>query len=414
MADGESADGLVGSLVGPVRVGRIAHGGHCVARHDGRVIFVRHALPDELVVVSITDAGHDRFWRGDAVEILEPSADRAEPTCPVAGPGGCGGCDFQHVTTAGQRRLKAAVVAEQLRRLAGLDLTVEVAEVSHPAVHRGRGWRTRMHWVADADGRAGLRRHRSHELVVPEPGCELAHADVPEPVGSGPWRPGTSVLGVAGAESAALLADGKPILGPAELLERADGHTYRVDAAGFWQVHPAAADTLATAVVSAVEPCPGERAFDLYCGVGLFAGALARRGVRVWGVEADPRAIRHARRNVVGVTGPDGRVGAGVRFTVGRVERALRTLPRRTDVIVLDPPRTGAGGAVMRAVTAREARVIVYVACDPAALARDTAALQGAGYRLIGLRAFDCFPQTHHVEAVAVFCPEDDTDSGLN
>ena len=118
-----------GRRIGPVEVGPIAHGGHCVARHDGRVIFVRHALPGEQVMINITDDSHDRFWRADAVEILEPSPDRIVRRCSISGPGLCGGCDFQHVDLAAQRRLKQQVVAEQLQRLAGISWAGEVEEV---------------------------------------------------------------------------------------------------------------------------------------------------------------------------------------------------------------------------------------------------------------------------------------------
>jgi tRNA/tmRNA/rRNA uracil-C5-methylase (TrmA/RlmC/RlmD family) len=139
-----------------VEVGPIAHGGHCVARHEERVVFVRHALPGERVVVSVTEGeDDDRFWRGDAVSVLTPSPDRVPAPCPYAGPGLCGGCDFQHATPVAQRALKADVVREQLSRLAGIDLEVSVEEV--PPLLR---WRSRMRYVALPDGARGLHLHR--------------------------------------------------------------------------------------------------------------------------------------------------------------------------------------------------------------------------------------------------------------
>ncbi len=168
-----------------------------------------------------------------------------------------------------------------------------------------------------------------------------------------------------------------------------------MDAAGFWQVHPGAADALVAAVLDGLRPQPEERAFDLYCGVGLFAGALADAGCRVWGVEYSQSALAHARRNLADVADR-------VRFSSARVEKALAGLPGTVDLVVLDPPRTGAGRAVVRAVTARGPRAIAYVACDPAALARDLATAAAEGYQPAEIRAFDLFPMTHHVECVAI------------
>ena len=365
-------------------VARVPAGDHSV------VVFVRHALPGELVVVEITGTAK-RFLRGDAVEVLEPAAERVTAPCPLAHPDGCGGCDFQHVSLPGQRELKAAVVAEQLQRLAGLDLAVTVEEVpGHPD---GLHWRTRMRYQVDAEGRAGLRRHRSHEIeAVPAGGCPIAHPGAPT-VTEQTWAPDTELLAVA-ADPPTLLVDGRTEEGSSEITEHAIGRDWRLAADGFWQGHPGAAATLVEAVIDGLRPRAGERAFDLYCGVGLFAGALVDAGVRAWGVEWSRPAIAHARRNV-----------PGAKFTAGKVERVLRTLPKRTDLVVLDPPRTGAGKDVVDAIIARRPRAIAYVACDPAALARDLRRATSGGYRVSGIRAFDLFPMTHHLEAVAILEP---------
>lgn len=387
-------------IVGPVLVGPIAHGGHCVARHEGRVIFVRHALPGELVRVQLTDQSSKRFWRGDAVEIVEPSPDRVAAPCAISGPGGCGGCDFQHVELAAQRRLKAGVVAEQLQRLAGVDWAVEVEAVPDTGAGAGLGWRTRMRYHVDDSGHAGLRGHRSHQVMaLPAAGCLIA-APAANLVDHG-WTAGAEVELVAAASGPARLVDGVLQQGPRSVTEQAAGRHWQVDAGGFWQVHPAAADTLVAAVLRGLQPEAGERAFDLYCGVGLFAGALADAGLRVWGVEANRLAIDHARQNLADC-------GDRVRFTASSVERLLSRpvgrggLPGTTDLVVLDPPRTGAGAEVINLIAARRPRAIAYVACDPAALARDVKIAADAGYRLSELRAFDLFPMTHHVECVAL------------
>ncbi len=347
---------------GPLLVDQIAHGGHCVARSEGRVIFVRHALPGERVRVRITDTRHDRFWRGDAVEIIEPSPDRVAPRCPISGPGGCGGCDFQHVSLDAQRGLKQAVVAEQLQRLAGIAWTGEVEPVSTPETADGLGWRTRMRYQVDDAGRLALRAHRSHALLpVPDGGCPIA-APAAAAVADESWEPGAELQVAQSAEDLAVVVGRAVVRGPETLTEHAAGRDFAVAADGFWQVHPAAADVLVAAVLDGLRPEPGERVFDLYCGVGLFSAGLADAGCRVWGVESDGVAVAHARRNV-----------PVARFTRGRVEQALRRLPKRTDLIVLDPPRTGAGRTVMAQIADRRPRAIAYVACDPAALARDLA-----------------------------------------
>jgi tRNA/tmRNA/rRNA uracil-C5-methylase (TrmA/RlmC/RlmD family) len=379
---------------------RVGHGGFVVARHEGVVVFVRHALPGERVVVEVTE-GHegDRFLRADAVEVLEASPDRVVPPCPWARPGACGGCDFQHVALPAQRRLKADVVAEQLRRLAGLEVDVVVEPVGTPDT--GLDWRTRVQWAVGHDGTPGLRKHRSHELV-PVDDCRIAHPGLPEVPGT-TWPDAASVeaivsatgqrLRLVSAEDGATYADG-----PTELTERAAGRSWRVTGSGFWQVHPAAADTLVAAVLEGLQPRPGERVADLYAGVGLFSGALAERvgpQGHVVAVEGDRTAVEDAAANLADLH--------QVSVVVDRVDRALAsgvTGPR--DLVVLDPPRTGAKAEVVAAVAGLGPRAVAYVACDPAALARDVAFFAEHGYRLESLRAFDLFPMTHHVECVAV------------
>lgn len=417
-----------------VDVGAVAHGGHCVARLQGQVIFVRHALPGERVTVRITEGGEaDRFLRADAVAVHDGAAERVEPRCPVSGPGGCGGCDWQHVTQAGQRALKAAVVREQLRRLAGVDLDVVVETV--PGDDGGLGWRTRVRHSVTPSGQLGLRAHRSHDVIAVER-CPIAHPAVQAVELAAPTWPGAGAVQVvapAGGDRPLVLVEPagrrRPGLPPAERLptslaisvpdglQRVRGRTwvredveidgaktsFRVSGAGFWQVHPGAAGALVAAVLEALDPQPGEQALDLYAGVGLFAVALAGRvgpAGAVLAVESDAQAVRDARRNLHHLR--------QVAITAGRVDRVLSaTLAQglTADLVVLDPPREGAGRRVVQQLVALRPRAVAYVACDPAALARDVRTFVEHGYTLRGLRAFDCFPMTHHVECVARFEP---------
>ncbi|TYK46127.1 class I SAM-dependent RNA methyltransferase [Actinomadura decatromicini] len=430
-----------------LQVGNVANGGFCVARHEGRVVFVRHALPGERVRARVTESARN-FLRADAVEILEASPDRVEPPCPFAGPGRCGGCDWQHASLPAQRALKAAVVEEQLQRLAGITRTVTVEEVPYPVdgdtvPPPGLGWRTRVQFAVSS-GAVGLRRHRSHD-IEPIDECLIAHPGV-ELMGIERKRwPGAS--GVEGIVSATTgdrlvvlrgrdrrkirvprldvpvrLVRGKPEPGAAlpYVREEVAGRLYQVSGSGFWQVHPGAARLLADAVLDALEPKPGDIALDLYCGVGLFAGVLADRVGRdglVVGVESDGQAVRDARFNLRDLPnvsierGPVEEVVADLEF--GRADGTSRSQNKRTgthhrgervrraDVVVLDPPRAGAGREVVDHITRLAGRKIAYVSCDPATLARDLSYFSDRGWTLETLRAFDAFPMTQHVELLA-------------
>ncbi|MEU8583116.1 class I SAM-dependent RNA methyltransferase [Streptomyces abikoensis] len=430
------------SLVGheyEVEVGPVAHGGHCVARTEsGRVLFVRHALPGERVVARVTEGeSTSRFLRADAVEILSASKDRVPAPCPFSGPGKCGGCDWQHAKPGAQRRLKGEVIAEQLMRLAGLtpeeagwDGTVMPAEGDKLPAGQVPAWRTRVQYAIDAEGHAGLRKHRSHEVQVIDH-CMIAAEGVSElGIEKREWPQIASVEAIAatGSHDRQVILTPKPggrlpiveldkpvsvmrigerdkqvhpVHGRAFVRERADDRTYRVGAGGFWQVHPQAADTLVKAVMQGLMPRKGDMALDLYCGVGLFAGSLAERvGDKgaVLGIESGKRAVEDARHNLRDLD--------RVRIEQGKVESVLpRTRIDSADIIVLDPPRAGAGRETVRHLATLGARRIAYVACDPAALARDLKYFAEEGYEPVKLRAFDLFPMTHHVECVAILKP---------
>ncbi|GII76421.1 putative RNA methyltransferase [Sphaerisporangium rufum] len=419
---------MSGGTVVPIElnVERVANGGWCVARHEGRVVFVRHALPGERVLAEVTDET-TRFLRADAVEILDASPDRVAPPCPFAGPGRCGGCDWQHATLEAQRRLKGEVLAEQLQRLAGLEVKVDVEEV--PGAPQGLGWRTRVQFAITPDGTAGLRRHRSHE-IEPVDACLIAHSEVERMgVERRNWRGAAAVEAIAtgtreravvvtpkgqrtvavpdlAAEAHVLVDEGRghvrAVRGRTALTERVGEREFQVTGSGFWQVHPGAAATLLGAVLQFAAVRPGDWALDLYCGVGLFAAGLAEAAGpegAVLGVESDARAVQDARRNLRDL--PQARVERG------RVEDTLDRLGvERADVVVADPPRTGLGREVVARVAGLDAARVVYVSCDPATLARDLAWFAERGYHLADLRAFDAFPMTHHVESVALLTRE--------
>ena len=425
-------------------VGSVAHGGHCVARvddesgspveHVGRVVFVRHTLPGETVTAAVTEDDGGSFLRADAVEVHAAAPGRVERPCPASGPGRCGGCDWQHADHATQLDLKATVVREALQRFAGLDLDVTVEALPGGPLH----WRTRTTYAVDRSGPVpvlGLRRHRSHEV---EP---LAMCPISAPgVGDAPtvrFDPTTLqggatameyVLGDSGTVTTVVhrpaptrqrsAARSRPnrghrrppdvtevVDGPATVWHAVAGRSFQVAAPGFWQGHPLAAPTFATAVVDGLTPQPGEHALDLYAGAGLFTGVLADLvgpDGAVLGLEADPRAAQDAHDNLLDAPGA---IVRQVKVDPSTVAAAATELGR-VDLVVLDPPRTGAGTAVAEAVASAAPRAVAYVACDPVALARDLAAFAAHGYHLQALRAFDAFPMTHHVECVATLTRE--------
>jgi len=456
-----------------VTIEDVAQGGWCIARPADRpVMFVRHALPGERVVARVTEVT-SRFARADAIEIRTPSPDRVPPPCPHARPGGCGGCDWQHASLPAQRALKAAVISQQLRRLAGLDLKVSVEPLpgdelpGHETAERetaehetgehaagetpsgeektatspapGLGWRTRVQFAVRQDGVAGLRAHRSHE-VVDIGDCLIAHPairalDIPGDEWTGAVgveaAVGTAAFGSRdAAENAAVTVveevrpdrrdggrsdnrgrgggrrpQGRPrtrrtlVEGRQYLTQHAAGRYWQVSADGFWQVHPAAADTLSAAVVAALEPEPGDTVLDLYCGAGLFAGVIAPLvggNGAVLGIESDAAAVKDARQNLSDYP--------WVQLHRADVARALQDgeLPPAR-LVIADPPRTGLAREVVDYLTGDSpAARFAYVSCDPATLARDLGLLINGGWTLGDVRAFDAFPMTHHVECVAL------------
>ena len=404
-----------------LEIGPVAHGGHCVARHEGRVVFVRHTLPGERVRARLTDAGPEaKFWRADAIEVLDASPDRVPSAWPAAGPGGAGGGELAHVALPAQRAWKETVLAEQLSRLARLDLAPRVEAAPGDDERGGLAYRTRIDLHVDAEGRAGMRAHRSHD-VVPLTDMPLATEDVAAlGLFDRRWPAGSRIEAVAPADGspAMVLLDGAPFdlhsnrrdLRPnarAAVREhvrvRGVDYTYRVAAAGFWQVHRSAPGVLAARVLDAVGDVAGATVLDLYSGAGLFSSPLADAvgpDGRLVAVEGDERAVRDARRNAH--DRPQVELHAGDVADVLTGRRGAVAPAAAADVVVLDPPRTGAGRRVVEAVAALRPRRVVYVACDPAALARDIALFGERGWSDVTVTGHDLFPMTHHLEAVAV------------
>ena len=406
-------------------VGAPAHGGSCVARHEGRVVFVRHALPGERVRAQVTEDRGGSFVRADAVEILVAAPDRVVPPCPHSGPRRCGGCDWQHASAEAQRRMKLEVVRDLLLRLGGIDVTDLLSEVE--ALPGGLlGWRTQITYAVDADGRPGLHRYRSHDVEAVDT-CPLGVPGVGDSEAlSREWPGLTGIQAVRGADGAVTLLAHRPgpgrqargrrppdrvevVSGPAQVSHDVSGRRLAASASGFWQVHPHAVSSFTAALLDLLAPHAGETVLDLYAGAGALTSALADavgQSGRVIAIESNQKAVADAAANLAD------RPWAEIRRQ--RIDPgAVAGLAVRPDLIVLDPPRAGAGPAVMTAILGLGARAVGYVACDPAALARDVRAALESGWTLGAVRAFDAFPMTHHVECVALLVPGSAVGAGV-
>jgi tRNA/tmRNA/rRNA uracil-C5-methylase (TrmA/RlmC/RlmD family) len=382
-----------------VTIEKIAHGGHFIARHLGAVIFVRHAIPGEEVEIEITSTGSS-FNRADVVKVVSTSSDRVSAPCQFAHRAGCGGCDFQHISLERQRQLKSEVITEQFARIAKKEVSVQVEEVGGPL-----GYRTRFTAVTTRDGALGFRQARSNK-VVPVSDCRILQPELKyQELSNRKWKGDLQVEVSISSTGERTIATGYTRdESPVRTSEGPDVATYSVNEfplevsqRSFWQSHKNAPSVLCEAVLKYAGIKVGDQVLDLYGGVGLFTSQvieLVGESGRIDLVEGSKSATGDALRNFA--------EHSNVGIHTGDVEKIL---PRfsKADVIILDPPREGAGKNVVQSMVSLKPRAIVYVACDPAALARDNAYLESSGYALAEIRAFDLFPMTQHIESVALF-----------
>ena len=412
-----------------VDIEKVAHGGIFVARHEGRVVFVNHVLPGERAKVRVYEDRGKGFCRAEPMAILTASPDRVAHVWPEAEfdiaskTGNAGGAEFGHITLERQRELKADVIEEALQRMAGIELrpTVEAAPGDDEA--NGLGYRTRVQLHVNEYGDVGPYRERSHEVVRVK-SLPLAVEDIQELEMQNRNYQGVSKIEVAASSTGQTLIKIDTKLSSTDrMIERAGGRTFRISAGGFWQVHKKAPDLLTSAVngmIAAVGIDKEAENLDLYGGVGLFAGAMAAKfgaDLHITTVEAYKQATEDAALNLNDLKHAKAVCQATERFMNERAAEAKAAAkkakadgvaaPKSTATIVLDPPRAGAGAHVIQRLTEIAPRHIVYVACDPIALARDLKSLLAAGYELKALRAFDLFPHTHHVECVASLVRKD-------
>ena len=377
---------VVGQRVA-VTIEKIAHGGHFIARHEGAVIFVRHAIPGEECTIEISSVGSS-FNRGDVVSVEKASVDRVSPPCSYAHRLGCGGCDFQHIEISAQRKLKSDVIREQFARIAKMEIDVEVEEAG-PAL----GWRTRATASVTKSGKIGFISARSHNVIaidnclITAPGIEFSALSKKQ------WQTGAKIdLATSSTGESFVTGDVTELMH-----EKVGDRVLEVSNDSFWQSHVNAPQVLTEIVSEYANVQSGEHVLDLYGGVGLFTSALIDAvgpTGRIDLVEGSKSATADAKKNFS--------AHSNVNIVTASVERAITRIDGG-DVVILDPPREGAGKEVISELARISPRAIVYVACDPAALARDTTYLQEVGYSLKKMRAFDLFPMTHHIETVALY-----------
>lgn len=382
----------VGQII-RLTIEKVAHGGHFIGRYEGAVIFIRHGLPGEVVDVAITSIGSS-FNRGDVVAVIEPSDDRVQAPCRFAHRNGCGGCDFQHVEISAQRQLKRDVITEQFSRIAKMEIQVEVEEVSPPL-----GWRTQATIGSDKNGHAGFYASRTNTIMAIDD-CQILHPSLNySSIAKSEWEPGARIEVSTATDGSTRLICGEKTQGQEVQRYTVNGKNYQVSPDSFWQSNINAPAVLVDCVKEFAQVKTGEHVLDLYGGVGLFGLQILEEigpGGRIDLVEGSKSATADAAVNFGSAS--------NVKIHTGDVEKIL---PRfsRADVVILDPPRDGAKKNVIASLVACTPRAIIYVACDPAALARDSALLRDANYTLEKIRAFDLFPMTHHIECVALFTP---------
>jgi len=391
----EDAIVRVGDLV-ELTVDKVANGGFCIARHNGQVVFLRHGIPGEQVRAEITDISK-KFLRADVVEVLAASEHRVAAPCTYSGT--CGGCDWQHVDLAHQRELKSQVVREQLSHLGGVTHVngmplADFAVIALSPNETGLRWRTRNRYARIGDVSLGMKMTRSHTVVEIED-CLIAVE------GSVALAQEKIHLG-RGDISTAQSATGQHVVvdqrGGPWLDETVGDRSWRIHAGSFWQVHKDAPKVFVETVRRFANLRLGDKALDLYAGAGLFAASIAadvgEKG-EVVAVESVIDSMRDARRSCSDLPQMD--------LITADVSKWTTQIDEDFDVVILDPPRAGAGLEVITELNRITKRSIVYVACEPSALGRDAKYLADAGWSMTQLVGLDAFPMTGHVECIALF-----------
>ncbi|WP_420716141.1 class I SAM-dependent RNA methyltransferase [Mycobacterium sp. 94-17] len=378
-----------------------ANGGSCIAHHEGRVVFVRYALPGERVRVRVT-ADRGSYWHAEVIDVVDAAPGRVASLCPIAGVDGAGCCDLAFAAPEVARTLKAEIVANQLERLGGHAWSGEAEPLADSAP---TGWRTRVRLDVGPHRRPGFHRYHSEELVT-----DLRCAQMPpgmlDGIAETAWPPGAQLHLAVDDDGARhvvrTLRQGRRTVaqvveGSYEAVQRVAGRSWGVPVTAFWQAHRAAAGVYSELVADWAQPGAGMRAWDLYGGAGVFAAVLGEavgRSGRVLSVDTSRASTRAARAALADLT--------QVQVVTDSVRRVLAAQRGGADVAVLDPPRAGAGRDIIDLLAAADVSRVVHIGCEAASFARDIGIYLRHGYTVERIRVFDAFPLTHHTECIAL------------
>ncbi|MBN1486405.1 MAG: class I SAM-dependent RNA methyltransferase [Anaerolineae bacterium] len=400
-------------------VGVMAHGGDAIGHYGGRAIFVPYAIPGERLTVELVE-DRGRYARARIVEILDPSPARIAPPCPHFGTGRCGGCQWQHIEYSVEARMKALVVLDQFRRIGKFEEPPVLETIPDDY---GWGYRNHVRFHIDAEGRPGFMSAQTNqvyaidECMIIEPSVSQLFEALDMALPELAWmelRAGTEtgdlmvVLQTVDEEPPSLEVDfplsivqvchdglSTPLIGLDYIHEVINGKVFRISPTSFYQVNTPQAARLVDLVMESLDLEGYEHIVDAYCGVGLFTAFLSEYAGTVTGIELNHDAVADARHNLAEAN--------NVEILEGMVKDILPTLDKNIHGIVVDPPRSGLEREALDAIVAKKPTRITYVSCDPATLARDARRLVRDGYRLEWIQPVDLFPQTYHIECVALF-----------
>ena len=372
-----------------LRIEKAAHGGVFVARPEGKVVFVEGALPGELVEAEITQEAKS-FQRARVTRVIESSEHRKDHFWPEAALG-AGGADFGHIDLGYQRTIKSEILAESLARMAGLERSPEVLAVDESD---GLGYRTRVQLHVAPDGTAGVKGTRSNEVIAVD-SLPLANSEINELGLHKKKFAGKKKIFIASSPDSLQWSIDGEVGGSKVVTEVVGGRVFDLGPGVFWQAHALAPRVLLDGVLTTLGNFNEPELLDLYSGAGLFAANIAARfpDATVHAVELSEAAIRSGKNSARGMR--------NLSFQRSDVLTYLRSRQEEISTVVLDPPRSGAATKVINQLIRLKAKSVIYVACDPVALARDIGLLREAGYELESIQGYDIFPHTHHFETLA-------------
>lgn len=377
-----------------LNIEKVAHGGFCVARHEGIVIFVRHALPNEKVEAQLISlAPGKKSWFAQTLKVINASKFRRNSPCLYFKSDGCGGCDWMHTSASYQRQLKLEVLIELLERLGKITHAREICRMNDVDPEE-KNWRTKIRVIANDKGELGFRKYRSSEIQVIDK-CLIAAEEINKSLNEvGKKISGSEIELIKNNEEVIVLGKNSKNI---KINRTVNDDNYEASGSGFWQIHPKSLDVLSELIEKDIKKMSVESFLDLYSGVGVFSSVILKIFPNASGfvIESDKEAAESAKKNLSQFK--------KVKILKQKVENWIFTTREKFDLIVLDPPRSGAGVKVMQSICKKAKQKIIYIACDPASLARDTAVAKENGWVLEKVEVYDFFPMTHHFESVAVF-----------